>query len=96
MMKNKNIITSKRPCVVWFTGLSGSGKSTLASALKARLLQEYQIPSVLLDGDEMRQGLCSDLGFSNEDRSENIRRVSEVGALLVNAGMLTCRLHFSI
>lgn len=89
MMKNESIIAAKRACVIWFTGLSGSGKSTLALMLKTRLWQDHQIPSVLLDGDELRQGLCSDLGFSDEDRSENIRRVSEMGRLLVSTGMLT-------
>lgn len=73
--------------VLWFTGLSGSGKSTLARELSKRLFsQGYQV--VVLDGDNVRRGLCSDLGFSPEDRAENIRRVGEVAALLADAGMI--------
>lgn len=66
---------------IWLTGLSGSGKSTLATELCLRLYNSY-----ILDGDVVRTGLCSDLGFSPEDRSENIRRVSEVAAILRKAG----------
>ncbi len=73
--------------IMWFTGLSGSGKSTLALELQQRLFAKgYQV--YVLDGDNMRQGLCSDLGFSPEDRSENIRRVGEVASLFAQAGML--------
>lgn len=88
-MSSKSIIASKRPCVLWFTGLSGSGKSTLASAVQSRLLQDYQIQSRLLDGDELRKNLYDDLGFSNEDRSENVRRIGEAAKSLVDAGVLT-------
>ena len=66
---------------IWLTGLSGSGKSTLATELCLRLYNSY-----ILDGDVVRTGLCSDLGFSPEDRSENIRRVSEVADILRKAG----------
>ncbi len=77
----------QRPCVVWLTGLSGAGKSTLANALEQRLLQRgYH--SYLLDGDNIRHGLNQDLGFSQADRIENIRRVGEVAALLVDAGLI--------
>ncbi|MCZ6889296.1 MAG: adenylyl-sulfate kinase [Gammaproteobacteria bacterium] len=73
--------------VLWFTGLSGSGKSTLAFALEERLFKAgYQV--YVLDGDNIRHGLNSDLGFSHEDRSENIRRVGEVAALVADAGIL--------
>lgn len=77
-----------RPCVIWFTGLSGAGKSTTAQALLERLRQDT-IPCYLLDGDELRQGLCQGLGFSVEDRQENIRRIGEAARLLVDAGLIT-------
>lgn len=73
--------------VVWFTGLSGSGKSTLAAALE-RLLIGFGQPVVRLDGDNVRHGLCSDLGFSAEDRTENIRRVAEVAVLFAEIGVV--------
>lgn len=73
--------------VVWFTGLSGSGKSTLAGRLEQQLHQRG-ISTYLLDGDNVRHGLCSDLGFSDEDRRENIRRVTEVAGLMVDAGLV--------
>ena len=77
----------QRPCVIWLTGLSGAGKSTLANMLEQRLLQRgYH--SYLLDGDNIRHGLNQDLGFSQEDRIENIRRVGEVAALMVDAGLI--------
>ena len=73
--------------ILWFTGLSGSGKSTLARQLQKRLFDKgYQV--VCLDGDNIRKGLNSDLGFSHEDRTENIRRVSEAAALFAQAGMI--------
>ena len=74
-----------RAAVLWFTGLSGSGKSTLARALEKRLF-ERGCRTMLLDGDQLRHGLCRDLGFSRLDRSENIRRVSEVARLFFEAG----------
>ncbi|MDT9724500.1 adenylyl-sulfate kinase [Xylanibacillus composti] len=73
--------------VVWLTGLSGSGKSTIASALQAELSRRL-IPSLVLDGDQVRQGLSRDLGFSMEERAENIRRVGEVAKLLQDAGLV--------
>jgi len=73
--------------VVWFTGYSGAGKSTLAHALEARL-HERGHRAYVLDGDNVRHGLCGDLGFSEHDRHENIRRVGEVAGLLVDAGMI--------
>ena len=73
--------------VVWFTGLSGSGKSTVAIEVE-RLLLERRQPSVLLDGDNLRHGLNADLGFSEADRTENIRRVGEVSLLFAEAGVV--------
>ena len=73
--------------VIWFTGLSGSGKSTLARVLERKLFDEgYNV--YMLDADNIRNGLNSNLGFSNEDRNENIRRVGEVSALFSQAGFL--------
>ena len=76
-----------KPCILWFTGLSGSGKSTVANALETAL-HEMGVHTYLLDGDNVRHGLCGDLGFSDEDRQENIRRVGEVAKLMVDAGLV--------
>jgi adenylylsulfate kinase len=76
-----------RSAVLWFTGLSGSGKSTLAHAVEEKLY-ELNCRTFVLDGDNVRHGLCSDLGFSVEDRSENIRRISEAARLLVESGVI--------
>ena len=73
--------------VIWYTGLSGSGKSTLANAVE-RALYRRGVHSYLLDGDNIRHGLNKDLGFSPEDREENIRRIGEVAHLFAEAGML--------
>jgi bifunctional enzyme CysN/CysC len=78
---------NQRPAVVWFTGLSGSGKSTVANALEQALVQRGH-HSYLLDGDNVRHGLNKDLDFSDEGRAENIRRIGEVSALFVDAGLL--------
>jgi adenylylsulfate kinase len=78
---------AQKPCVIWFTGLSGSGKSTIANALEAKLFEDG-CKTYLLDGDNIRHGLNSDIGFSNEDRIENIRRISEVAKLFVDAGLI--------
>jgi adenylyl-sulfate kinase len=72
---------------VWFTGLPASGKSTLAAAVEARLLAEGRA-AYLLDGDNLRHGLNGDLGFSPEDRAENVRRTAEVAALIGDAGVV--------
>lgn len=73
--------------IIWFTGLSGSGKSTLAHAVEERLHQA-SCRTFVLDGDNVRHGLCSDLGFSDEARTENIRRVGEAAKLFVEAGIV--------
>ena len=74
--------------VICFTGLSGSGKSTLANALNEKLHQDG-LSTYILDGDNIRHGLCKDLGFSDKDREENIRRIGEVANLFMNAGIIT-------
>lgn len=73
--------------VVWLTGLSGAGKSTIANALDTALHQ-HGVRSYVLDGDNLRQGLCKDLGFSDADRAENIRRIAEVAGLMMDAGIV--------
>ncbi|HEX5792598.1 MAG TPA: adenylyl-sulfate kinase [Rheinheimera sp.] len=73
--------------VIWFTGLSGSGKSSVANALEQALAAQGK-HTYLLDGDNVRHGLCADLGFSAEDRTENLRRVGAVAGLMVDAGLL--------
>lgn len=77
----------QKPCVLWFTGLSGSGKSTIAGALESALFERGQ-HTYLLDGDNVRHGLCGDLGFSDEDRVENIRRVGETAKMMSDAGLI--------
>lgn len=76
------------PLVLWFTGLSGSGKTTLANKLEIRLLSEFNAHTYLLDGDNIRTGLNAGLGFSKEDRKENIRRTGEVAKLMFDAGLI--------
>ncbi len=80
-------ISGQTGCVVWLTGLSGAGKTTIARALELELRRSGRAVCVL-DGDCLRRGLCSDLGFSPEDRQENIRRVGEVARLFANAGLI--------
>ena len=75
------------PLVIWFTGLSASGKSTIAGALE-QILSSQGYHTYLLDGDNVRTGLCQDLGFDDDDRKENIRRVGEVANLLSDAGLI--------
>ncbi|MDB5103117.1 MAG: adenylylsulfate kinase [Fibrobacteres bacterium] len=81
-------VLGQKSAVLWFTGLSGSGKSTIANALEARLNKSGKL-SYLLDGDNVRLGLSSDLGFSETDRKENNRRVAHVARLLWDANVLT-------
>ena len=76
-----------RSAILWFTGLSGSGKSTLANAVNAALF-ERGLTTYVLDGDNVRHGLCKDLGFSDADREENIRRIGEVAKLFLDAGVI--------
>ena len=76
-----------RSAILWFTGLSGSGKSTLANAVNAALFQRG-LATYVLDGDNVRHGLCKDLGFSDADREENIRRIGEVAKLFLDAGVI--------
>ncbi len=80
-------IKQQTACLLWYTGLSGSGKSTIANAVDAMLFAR-QCHSYLLDGDNVRHGLNGDLGFSDSDRVENIRRISEVAQLFVDAGLI--------
>ncbi|GLS82855.1 adenylyl-sulfate kinase [Paraferrimonas haliotis] len=80
-------LKQQKPAVLWFTGLSGSGKSTIANAVELKLLTLHK-HSYLLDGDNVRHGLNNDLGFSDADRVENIRRIGEVAKLFVDSGCL--------
>ncbi len=80
-------LLGQQGCVVWLTGLSGSGKSTISRLLERRLVDSGQLAYVL-DGDNLRQGLNADLGFSPEDRAENIRRIGHVAGLLADAGLV--------
>ena len=91
MSINKNLRSStngQQPCILWFTGLSGSGKSTIANIIEQKLHQLGK-HTYLLDGDNVRHGLNKDLGFTDADRVENIRRISEVSKLMVDAGLIT-------
>ena len=80
-------LKGQRPCVVWFTGLSGAGKSTIANTVEKRL-HAFGRHTYLLDGDNVRHGLSKNLGFSDADRVENIRRVAEVASLMADAGLI--------
>jgi len=80
-------LKGQKPCVLWFTGLSGAGKSTIANLVEKRLLAAGK-HTYLLDGDNVRHGLNTDLGFTDADRVENIRRVAEVARLMVDAGLI--------
>ena len=83
----ENLLGQKSICI-WMTGLSGSGKSTIAKGLEKKLHREGFLTK-LLDGDNVRSGLCNNLGFSDEDRKENIRRVAETARLFVDCGIIT-------
>jgi adenylyl-sulfate kinase len=87
-LQDRSRIKGHRPLVIWLTGLSGSGKSTIANALELRLVNEWHAHTYLLDGDNVRSGLNAGLGFSEEDRKENIRRVGEVAKLMYDAGLI--------
>ena len=85
--KRRNKLNKHRSAVLWFTGLSGSGKSTLAHALEEKLFQKG-CRTFVLDGDNVRHGLNSNLDFSESDRTENIRRISEVSKLMLESGLI--------
>ena len=85
---DKESLLGQRGMMIWFTGLSGSGKSTIAIALE-RELQQRGLLCRILDGDNIRSGINNNLGFSPEDRVENIRRIAEVGRLFVDTGIIT-------
>lgn len=85
--KERAELKQQKPVVLWFTGLSGAGKSTVAGALEHRLM-ELGYHTYLLDGDNVRHGLCKDLSFSDSDRKENIRRVGELCKLMADAGLI--------
>lgn len=85
--KARSIAKHQKPCLLWLTGLSGSGKSTIANEVES-ILYEKGKHTYLLDGDNIRSGLNSDLGFNEKDRIENIRRIGEVAKLFVDAGLI--------
>jgi adenylylsulfate kinase len=85
--KDKENMNGHKSVIIWFTGLSGAGKSTIAHALEDKL-HKNKIRTYVLDGDNVRQGLCKDLGFSDEDRKENIRRIGEVSLLMMESGVI--------
>ena len=86
--QQRSEIKQQKPCLIWFTGLSASGKSTVANIVEHKL-HAMSRHTYLLDGDNVRQGLCSDLKFSVEDRIENIRRIGELGKLFLDSGIIT-------
>lgn len=86
--KDKELFLQQKSVVIWFTGLSGSGKTTIAVALERELNKRGFLTQVL-DGDNVRTGINNNLGFSEEDRAENIRRIAEVSKLFINCGIIT-------
>lgn len=86
--ESREKLLNQKGVVLWFTGLSGSGKSTVATALEKRLHEKGKL-TYILDGDNIRHGLSANLGFSDEDRVENIRRIGEVSKLFVDTGVIT-------
>ena len=87
--EDRNNKLGHKSLILWFTGLSGAGKSTLANALETCLHNEKDCATIVLDGDNVRHGLCGDLSFSAEDRIENIRRIGEMAKLFLDAGVIT-------
>lgn len=85
--KDRQALHGHKSYILWFTGLSGSGKSTIANMIEGKLY-EKGISTYILDGDNLRQGLNQDLGFSSEDRKENIRRIGEIAKLFVDGGVI--------
>lgn len=86
--KRREQMNGHKAVILWFTGLSGSGKSTLAHAIEEKLHQ-LGVRTYVFDGDNVRHGLCSDLGFSEQDREENIRRIGEMVKLFLEAGVVS-------
>jgi len=86
--RDRSKLNGHLPALLWFTGLSGSGKSTIAGQVEYELVHAYRAHTYLLDGDNIRTGLNRDLGFSDADRAENIRRIGEVAKLFVDAGLI--------
>lgn len=86
--KDKESLLQQKSIVIWFTGLSGSGKTTIAIALE-KVLNEKRFLTQVLDGDNVRTGINNNLGFSEKDRTENIRRISEVSKLFLDCGIIT-------
>lgn len=84
---DRELMNGHKSAVVWFTGFSGAGKSTLSHALED-YLHKRQVRTYVLDGDNIRRGLCKDLGFDDDSREENIRRIGEVSKLMMEAGVL--------
>lgn len=87
--KLRSRLKSQKPCLIWLTGLSAAGKSTIAGIVESKLVENDFKHTYLLDGDNVRHHLCKDLGFSDEDRIENIRRIGEVSKLFVDCGIIT-------
>jgi adenylylsulfate kinase len=85
--EKRSSIKNQKPCIIWFTGLSGSGKSTIANELENKLI-ELNKHTYLLDGDNIRMGLNKDLGFCENDRAENIRRIGEMSKLFIDSGLI--------
>jgi|SRR5690554_3892986 len=85
--ENRSVLKKHKPILIWFTGLSGSGKSTVANAVEQTLYNK-NVHTYLLDGDNVRNGINSNLSFSPEDRSENIRRIGEIANLMLDAGLV--------
>ena len=85
--ERREIANAHHSVILWFTGLSGAGKSTLAHAVEERLHQ-LNMKTFVFDGDNVRHGLCSDLGFSEDDRTENIRRIGEMAKLFIESGVI--------
>lgn len=84
---DRSDLKKQKPCCIWLTGLSGAGKSTIASSLEKKMY-DLGLHTFVLDGDNIRHGLNKDLGFTDQDRKENIRRISEAAKLMVDAGLV--------
>ena len=85
--KARSAVLGQTPCIIWLTGVPAAGKSTIANALERRLFESGRL-TYILDGDVTRQGLCRDLGFTEADRVENVRRIGEVARLMMDAGLI--------